>query len=179
MASTWQSTSDRASFNLSHHGLLTLAFSNGRPIVDRVGRVWGVFGGRPPEDNFMRDVHDPAVEAMERARAECSISDDHSFHRRGNYWQLTAGGTLGPGQLEPGTLVNGVINTAVLCSLLSHLSFIRWAGFATGEGTKLPLFLSPDLLQSCLEPGRRISTTSTSITWVPFTRATPTSVAPS
>ena len=80
----------------------------------------------------MRDVHDPAVKAMEHARAECSLSAERSVHRRGTYSQLTAGGSLGPGQLKPGELMNGVINTAVLCSLLSHLSFIRWAGFATG-----------------------------------------------
>jgi hypothetical protein len=80
----------------------------------------------------MRDVHDPAVEAMEKARADASLADDRWFHRRGNYPQLSAGNSYGGGHIQPGELVNGVINAAILASLLSNMAFIRLAGFATG-----------------------------------------------
>jgi hypothetical protein len=33
----------------------------------------------------------------------------------------------------PGNLVNNAINAAILYSLLSHIAFIRIAGFASGE----------------------------------------------
>ncbi|KAJ7920525.1 hypothetical protein B0H13DRAFT_1867439 [Mycena leptocephala] len=103
-----------------------------RPIIDAKQKVWGVFGGMPDDPNFMRDVHDPAVEAMEKARADASLADDQWFHRRGNYPQLSAGNSYGGGQIQPGELVNGVINAAILASLLSNIAFIRLAGFATG-----------------------------------------------
>ncbi|KAJ7491425.1 hypothetical protein B0H11DRAFT_2156503 [Mycena galericulata] len=50
----------------------------------------------------------------------------------GNWAALTAGDSHGGGQLRPGALVNGVINTAILCCLISNYAFIRLAGFATG-----------------------------------------------
>lgn len=78
-------------------------------------------------------MHDPAVEAMEKAQEDCSISEADTYHRRGNWPGLTGGQSHGGGQVQPGTLVNGVINTAVLACLFSHLPFIRLAGFATGE----------------------------------------------
>ncbi|KAJ6563274.1 hypothetical protein DFH09DRAFT_867138, partial [Mycena vulgaris] len=102
------------------------------PIVDQCGKVCAVFGGRPPEDDFMEMVHDPAVEAMETARAQCSLADERLLHRRGNWAPLTKGASFGGGQAEPGELLNGVIKTAVLCCLVSNLAFIRFAGFATG-----------------------------------------------
>jgi hypothetical protein len=80
----------------------------------------------------MEKVHDPAVEAMEAARAAASLAEERTFHRRGNWGMLTAGDSHGGGQVQPGALVNGIINTAILCSLLSNLAFIRLAGFATG-----------------------------------------------
>ncbi|KAJ6453620.1 hypothetical protein C8R47DRAFT_1181241 [Mycena vitilis] len=103
-----------------------------RPIVDSNGRVVAVFGGMPDDPNFMADVHDPAVEAMEEARARASISEERQSHRRGVFSQLTAGCSFGGGQVQPGTLVNGAINAAILASLLSSHPFIRLAGFATG-----------------------------------------------
>ncbi|KAJ6455996.1 hypothetical protein DFH09DRAFT_925558 [Mycena vulgaris] len=102
-----------------------------RPVVDAAGRVSAVFTGHEDHPDFMADVHDPAMEAMEEARAKCSISEARTYHRRGNFTSLTTGQSHGGGQLEPGTFVNGIINTAVLCSLLSNSAFIRLAGFAT------------------------------------------------
>ncbi|KAJ7112327.1 hypothetical protein C8R44DRAFT_833178 [Mycena epipterygia] len=69
---------------------------------------------------------------MEHARATASISEERTFHRRGNWPGLSAGDSHGGGQIHPGPFVNGVINTAVLCLLLSNIAFIRLAGFATG-----------------------------------------------
>ncbi|KAJ7018317.1 hypothetical protein C8F04DRAFT_1199101 [Mycena alexandri] len=103
-----------------------------RPIMDATGRVFALFGGRPDDPNWMADVHDPAVEALEAARARCKVSEWRTYHRRGNWPPLTAGDSYGGGQTQPGALVNGVINAAVLCSLVSNVAFIRLAGFATG-----------------------------------------------
>ncbi|KAJ7173821.1 hypothetical protein C8R46DRAFT_1032047 [Mycena filopes] len=103
-----------------------------RPILDGTGKVFAVHAGRPDDPNWMRDVHDPAVKAMEDARAQCKVSEERSYHRRGNWPPLSAGDSHGGGQLQPGALVNGVINAAVLCCLLSNIAFIRMAGFATG-----------------------------------------------
>jgi hypothetical protein len=74
--------------------------------------------------NFMRDVHDPAVEAMEDARARASIAEEWTFHRQGNYAQLTGGNSHGGGQFELGELVNGAINAAIFASLISNITFI-------------------------------------------------------
>ncbi|KAJ6567614.1 hypothetical protein DFH09DRAFT_1314133 [Mycena vulgaris] len=104
--------------------------NQGRPIVDQRGKVYTVFGGRPPEDDFMEMVY--AMEAMEMVRAQCSLADERLLHRQGNWAPLTKGTSFGGGQTEPGKLLNGVINTAVLCCLVSNLAFIRFAGFATG-----------------------------------------------
>ncbi|KAJ7027674.1 hypothetical protein C8F04DRAFT_1266784 [Mycena alexandri] len=103
-----------------------------RPLVDAAGRVFAVFGGHPDDPNWKRDVHDPAVEAMEEARAKCKVSEARTYHRRGNWPPLSAGDSYGGGQTHPGALVNEVINTAVLCALMSNIAFIRLAGFATG-----------------------------------------------
>ncbi|KAJ6472763.1 hypothetical protein C8R47DRAFT_1221770 [Mycena vitilis] len=61
-----------------------------------------------------------------------SISEERQSHRRGVFTQLTAGVSFGGGQVQPGALVNGAINAAILASLLSSDPFIRLAGFATG-----------------------------------------------
>jgi hypothetical protein len=61
-----------------------------------------------------------------------------TFHRQGNFASLTTGQSHSGGQL--GTLLNGVINTAVLLCLISNSSFIRLAGFATGGVFLLDFF---------------------------------------
>ncbi|KAJ7835427.1 hypothetical protein B0H13DRAFT_1913578 [Mycena leptocephala] len=116
------------------HGFTYVPYDSpeARPIVDAKQKVCGVFGGMPDDPNFMRDVHDPAVEAMEDARTRASIAEERTFHRRGNYAQLTGGNSHGSGQFEPGELVNGAINAAIFASLISNIAFIRLAGFATG-----------------------------------------------
>ncbi|KAJ7027568.1 hypothetical protein C8F04DRAFT_1189375 [Mycena alexandri] len=98
-----------------------------RPLVDAAGRVFAVFGGHPDDPNWKRDVHDPAVEAMEEARAKCKVSEARTYHRRGNWPPLSAGDSYGGGQTHPGALVNGVINTAVLLAGFATGVFANWA----------------------------------------------------
>ncbi|KAJ6552424.1 hypothetical protein DFH09DRAFT_1319176 [Mycena vulgaris] len=105
---------------------------NPRPVADNAGKIYGVHAGHPDDPTWMAEVHDPAVKAMEEARVQCAVSEARTYHRRGNWPPLTAGDSYGGGQTEPGALVDGVINTAVLCCLLSNIAFIRIAGFATG-----------------------------------------------
>ncbi|KAJ7724667.1 hypothetical protein B0H16DRAFT_1785690 [Mycena metata] len=103
-----------------------------RPILDAAGHIFGLFGGHPDDPDWKKNVHDPAVAAMEEARAKCKVPEARTYHRRGNFFCLTAGDSHGNGHLAPGAVLNGVINTAVLCALLSNIAFIRMAGFATG-----------------------------------------------
>ncbi|KAJ7222791.1 hypothetical protein C8J57DRAFT_1094440 [Mycena rebaudengoi] len=112
--------------------LLTIFSSRSRPLVDQDGKVFGVSAGHPDDPDWMANVHKPAVDAMKEAAAKCSISEERAFHRRGNFRSLTGGDSHGGGQERPGALVNGVINAAILVSLMSNLAFIRIAGFATG-----------------------------------------------
>ncbi|KAJ7867294.1 hypothetical protein B0H13DRAFT_1897597 [Mycena leptocephala] len=86
--------------NTTQHGFTYGA----RPIIDAKKKVWGVFGGMPDDPNFMKDVHDLAVEAMDRARADASLADDRWFHRCGNFPKLTGGNSYGGGQFEPSEL---------------------------------------------------------------------------
>ncbi|KAJ7017226.1 hypothetical protein C8F04DRAFT_1279802 [Mycena alexandri] len=46
-----------------------------RPIIDATGRVFGLLGGHPEDPKWMAEVHDPAVEALEAARAQCKVSE--------------------------------------------------------------------------------------------------------
>ncbi|KAJ7279786.1 hypothetical protein C8J57DRAFT_1058650, partial [Mycena rebaudengoi] len=103
-----------------------------RPLVDQDEKVCGMYAGAPSDQNWWTEVHDRAVAAMEWARENCSISEVRTFHRRGNWASLTTGQSHGGGQVMPGTLLNGVINSAILIFLLNESAFIRLAGFATG-----------------------------------------------
>ncbi|KAJ7349731.1 hypothetical protein DFH08DRAFT_958701 [Mycena albidolilacea] len=80
----------------------------------------------------MQGIHDPAVEAMEIARAQASLSDSHLYHQHGNWASLTTGGTRVTGCNEPGNFVNRIINTAIIISLVSNIAFINLAEFASG-----------------------------------------------
>ncbi|KAJ7271638.1 hypothetical protein C8J57DRAFT_1435291 [Mycena rebaudengoi] len=110
-----------------------LGFNESRPLVDQDEKVCGMYAGTPSDQNWWTEVHDRAVAAMEWARENCSISEVRTFHRRGNWASLTAGQSHGGGQVMPGTLLNGVINSAILIFLLNESAFIRLAGFATGS----------------------------------------------
>ncbi|KAJ7876996.1 hypothetical protein B0H13DRAFT_1893464 [Mycena leptocephala] len=98
------------------------------PMIARLWRLWWDAGRPQLHEGCPR----PRVEAMEDARTRASIAEERTFHRRGNYAQLTGGNSHGSGQFEPGELVNGAINAAIFASLISNIAFIRLAGFATG-----------------------------------------------
>ncbi|KAJ7211882.1 hypothetical protein B0H12DRAFT_965733, partial [Mycena haematopus] len=104
-----------------------------RPIVDSNGTVCAVYGGMPDDDDFMLTVHDPAVAAMEDARAKASLNNEACHHRRGDYAQLSGGDSFGGGQTQPGALQNGVINAAIFQSLILLPAFQQLAGFGSGE----------------------------------------------
>jgi len=106
--------------------------STPRPIVDRDGKVCALYGGMPDNEGFMMHVHDPAVQALEAARAQASLSYERLHHRRGNFAQVSGGDSYGGEQLQPGALVNGVINSAIFAALIALPAFQRLAGFATG-----------------------------------------------
>ncbi|KAJ7742761.1 hypothetical protein B0H14DRAFT_3607659 [Mycena olivaceomarginata] len=113
-------------------GFQYIPYSPAEPIVDTAQKVCAVFGGMPDDPNFMRDVHDPAVAAMEAALQDCCVSEERCSHQRGNFPQLTKGDSMGGGQKRPRALVNGVENTRILNCLTVLPAFIRLAGFATG-----------------------------------------------
>ncbi|KAJ7284752.1 hypothetical protein C8J57DRAFT_1052445 [Mycena rebaudengoi] len=102
-----------------------------RPIVNRKDKVVAVHAGHPDDSDWMKNVHDAAVTAIEEASAKASLSWDRWFHRHRNFGSLTKGDSHGGGQVRPGELINGVINTAILACLCSNLAFICLAGFAT------------------------------------------------
>ncbi|KAJ7669813.1 hypothetical protein B0H14DRAFT_2657717 [Mycena olivaceomarginata] len=104
-----------------------------RPIMDTAQKVCAVFGGMPDDPNFMCNVHDPAVAAIEAALRDCCVSEECCSHRCGNFPQLTEGDSMGGGQKQPGALVNGAENTHILNRLTALPAFIRLAGFATGD----------------------------------------------
>ncbi|KAF8144734.1 hypothetical protein K438DRAFT_1992562 [Mycena galopus ATCC 62051] len=53
-------------------------------------------------------------------------------NRRGNFAQILGGNSHGGAQLQPGALVNGIINTAIFAALIALTAFQKLVGFATG-----------------------------------------------
>ncbi|KAJ7265307.1 hypothetical protein C8J57DRAFT_1511865 [Mycena rebaudengoi] len=106
--------------------------SEARSIVDRLGKVIGVHAGHPDNPNWMQDVHNPVVEALELAAAQASLSEEWLYHRRGHFGSLTDSQTHGTGHVQPGTFVNGAINTAIFTTLVGTMPFFQIAGFLTG-----------------------------------------------
>ncbi|KAJ6511100.1 hypothetical protein C8R45DRAFT_921788 [Mycena sanguinolenta] len=116
------------------HGDFTLVKSLGRlprPILDSAGKVCGLYGGMPEEDDFMLSIHDAAVAAMEDARRQASPMPEELDHHQGTFVQVTGGNSFGGGQCRPGAMLNTAINTAIFVSLISHPAFQFFATFAT------------------------------------------------
>ncbi|KAJ6448676.1 hypothetical protein C8R47DRAFT_1204880 [Mycena vitilis] len=66
--------------------LVPFTSSEERPILDAADRVVAVIGGMPDDPDFMANIHDPAVEAMESSRSQASVSEERQSHRRGAEW---------------------------------------------------------------------------------------------
>ncbi|KAJ7858417.1 hypothetical protein B0H13DRAFT_2356519 [Mycena leptocephala] len=96
------------------HGFTYVPYDSPTPIIDAKQKVWGVFGGMPDTPTSCGMSTTPPWRPWKRP-ADASLA--------------TTGGSIG---IQPGELVNGVINAAILASLLSNIAFIRLAGFATG-----------------------------------------------
>ncbi|KAJ7304913.1 hypothetical protein DFH08DRAFT_976505 [Mycena albidolilacea] len=118
------------------------------PLVDAEGYIFGVLGGQPRDDDWVRDVAIPAAQLMEEAGQQLF---DRVFHgvyygtrkqeqrsrekaglpppRRGTDRTATTGYSMGGGQQFPTTCFNTVIKTVVLAGLLAQKPFRRIAGF--------------------------------------------------
>ncbi|KAJ6573155.1 hypothetical protein DFH09DRAFT_1312405 [Mycena vulgaris] len=101
------------------------------PLLTNVARSAPFLGGALPRTTSWTWCTTQPWKRWKRC-AQCSLADEQLLHRRGNWAPLTKGASFDDGQTEPGELLNGVINTTVLCCLVSNLGFIRFAGFATG-----------------------------------------------
>ncbi|KAJ6501327.1 hypothetical protein DFH09DRAFT_1336011 [Mycena vulgaris] len=97
------------------------------PLLTNVARSAPFLGGALPRMTSWRQCTTQPWKQWKR-RAQWSLADERLLHRRGNWAPLTKGASFCGGQTEPGEL----LNTAVLCCLVSNLAFIRFAGFATG-----------------------------------------------
>ncbi|KAJ6563722.1 hypothetical protein DFH09DRAFT_1082300 [Mycena vulgaris] len=98
------------------------------PLLTNVARSAPFLGGALPRMTSWRRCTTQPWKRWKR-HAQCSLADKRLLHRRGNWAPLTKGASFGGGQTKPGEL----LNTAVLCCLVSNLAFIRCA---------LPLLLS-------------------------------------
>ncbi|KAF8170863.1 hypothetical protein K438DRAFT_1982423 [Mycena galopus ATCC 62051] len=79
--------------------LVKLSGSTPRPIVDRDGKVYAVYGSMPDHEGFMTHAHDPAVQALEAAWVQASLSYEQLHNCRGNFTQILGGDSPGGGQL--------------------------------------------------------------------------------
>ncbi|KAF8169576.1 hypothetical protein K438DRAFT_1774160 [Mycena galopus ATCC 62051] len=105
----------------SKHKGFRLVKSSGstpRPIVDRDGKVCAVYGGMPDDEGFMMHVHDPAVQVLEAARAQASLSYEWLHHRRGNF--------------APGTTIlipsAAIFHSNIPLQLYTAGGLFRWVG---------------------------------------------------
>ncbi|KAJ6537570.1 hypothetical protein DFH09DRAFT_1324197 [Mycena vulgaris] len=103
------------------------------PLLTNMARSAPFLGGALPRMTSWRRCTTQPWKRWKR-RAQCSLADKRLLHRRGNWAPLTKGASFGGGQTKPGEL----LNTAVLCCLVSNLAFIRFAGFATGTTILIP-----------------------------------------
>ncbi|KAJ7576807.1 hypothetical protein C8J56DRAFT_371364 [Mycena floridula] len=74
------------------------------PILDSDYRLVGLLAGCPKGENWMKEVHDPLLEAMKDERERVSFTYDECNHRRGIYASVTGGISFGGGQIYPQNL---------------------------------------------------------------------------
>jgi hypothetical protein len=73
-------------------------------LVDRSGRVIGILGGKPEDENW-QGVQDEAQELLQGIRHRLSEPKKGNVHRRGNFPTLRCGVSYGGGQTCPMNLV--------------------------------------------------------------------------
>ena len=83
---------------LSKYPSPNVARSQGRPLLDRCGRVFAVLAGSPKDAEQWSKVLEEAQEEMEKARAAYKFDPKKTIHRRGKYATITCGISYGGGQ---------------------------------------------------------------------------------
>ncbi|KAJ6585959.1 hypothetical protein B0H19DRAFT_927510, partial [Mycena capillaripes] len=105
-------------------------------ILDKHGRIIVVFVGAP-EDPEWSSVVAKAAQAMEDARNEglrlgaFGVGEDR--HRRGRYYTLRGGISLGGGQKRPGHLVNSPLQQRLFKKLCRNKYVRRVCGFQSSS----------------------------------------------
>ncbi|KAF7970728.1 hypothetical protein HWV62_23180 [Athelia sp. TMB] len=101
------------------------------PILDGLGRVFGVCAGSPSDPDW-DDVHREAARLIQSTGRECRFPKGCSAHRRGDFPALATGVSFGGGQKQPGNLVHPEADSRALSKLLESRAIRRLAGFASG-----------------------------------------------
>ncbi|KAL1674014.1 hypothetical protein EV122DRAFT_282434 [Schizophyllum commune] len=101
------------------------------PILDKKRRVIAVLAGTPDQKDW-RAQHLSLADAIEAARPHLKFTTVQKKHRRGVFPAIAVGHSYGGGQTRPMPVSQEPSNTPILIALLTHIAFIRLAGFATG-----------------------------------------------
>lgn len=102
------------------------------PILDRLGRIFGICAGTP-EDEDWDTVHQDAAAHIQTARGECNFPKLRGVPLRGRFATMAAGVSFGGGQVRPGNLVHSVANARSLSKLLETRTIRRLMAFASGK----------------------------------------------
>ncbi|KAI5829149.1 hypothetical protein K523DRAFT_328926 [Schizophyllum commune Tattone D] len=101
------------------------------PILDKKRRVIAVLAGVPDQKDWPTQ-HASLADAIEAARPHLKFTNIQTKHRRGVFPAVAVGHSYGGGQTRPMPVSQEPANVPVLLALLTHIAFIRLAGFATG-----------------------------------------------
>ncbi|KAL1671983.1 hypothetical protein EV122DRAFT_225565 [Schizophyllum commune] len=101
------------------------------PILDKKRRVIAVLAGTPDQKDWPAQ-HTSLADAIEAARPKLKFSTVQTKHRRGVFPAIAVGHSYGGGQMRPMPVSQEPSNVPTLIALLTHIAFIRLAGFATG-----------------------------------------------
>ncbi|KAL1724897.1 hypothetical protein EV714DRAFT_278078 [Schizophyllum commune] len=101
------------------------------PILDKKRRVIAVLAGTPDQKDWPKQ-HVSLADAIEAARPHLKFAAIQTKHRRGAFPAVAVGHSYGGGQTRPMSVSQEPSNVPILHALLTHIAFIRLAGFATG-----------------------------------------------
>ncbi|KAL1736325.1 hypothetical protein EV714DRAFT_198920 [Schizophyllum commune] len=101
------------------------------PILDKKRRVIAVLAGAPDQKDWPAQ-HTSLADAIEAARPHLKFTTVQKKHRRGVFPAIAVGHSYGGGQTRPMPVSQEASNVPILIALLTHIAFIRLAGFATG-----------------------------------------------
>ncbi|KAL1671992.1 hypothetical protein EV122DRAFT_225547 [Schizophyllum commune] len=101
------------------------------PVLDKKRRVIAVLAGTPDRKDWPAQ-HASLADAIEAARPHLKFTSIQKKHRRGVFPAIAVGHSYGGGQTRPMPVSQESANIPILIALLTHIAFIRLAGFATG-----------------------------------------------